>query len=135
MRTEFYTFIGKMIGEYTRNTCYHFYYHCGVTFCYDDRTNKVGIARRHPEDRHNEQIGRVIAYARCKGYEIPKQVNYKTLNEMESGEVFFSLRGFKNIFIGKCKNHQDDIVFVTQNVGTGNIFILTDGTRRYEMAD
>lgn len=89
-RTEFDIWVDKMTREYNRSIRYYFHHHCELTFCYDVRTNKVGIARRHPEDRHNEQIGRAIAYARCKGYEIPKQKVYKTLSAMENGEVFLS---------------------------------------------
>lgn len=134
-RTNFDIWVDKMIWEYSRSTHYYFHHFCEVTFCYDNRTNKVGIARRHPEDKYNAQIGRAIAYARCKGYEIPKQVNYKTLNEMENGEVFFLPWGSKNIFIGKCKRPHDDIGFAAQNIRTGTIFILSDGTQKYEMVD
>ena len=96
----------------------------------------MGIARRHPEDRHNEQIGRAIAYARCKGYEIPKQKVYKKLSEMEEGEIFFSaFTDNKYIYIGKCINFLYNTAFVVQSIRTKTCSIVTNDTREYEMVD
>lgn len=136
MKTKFDIWVDEMIWEYSRSTRYYFHHFCEVTFCYDNRTNKVGIARRHPEDRYNALIGRAIAYARCKGYEIPKQKVYKKLSEMESGEIFFSsFSNNKYVYIGKCINFLDNSACVIQNIKTKSCSVVTSDEKEYEMVE
>ena len=107
-----------------------------ITFCYDRRTGKVGVARCHPSDTPYTKIGAAIAYARCKGYEIPKQKTYKTLEEMKNGEVFFTMVGGKYIYIGKCVGYQEgSIGYAVQSKRSGKICILSNGNFNYEMVD
>lgn len=75
-----------------------------ITLCYDKKNNKVGIAKRHPEDKPDRELGVAIAYARCKGYEIPKPTVYKKLSEMENGEMFYDKYGDIYRYIGKNEN-------------------------------
>lgn len=59
-----------------------------ITVCADLKTGKSGVARCHPEDTYNPIVGRAIAYARCRGYAIPRWVTYKKIGEMKNGEKF-----------------------------------------------
>lgn len=59
-----------------------------TVICYDEKTHKVGVAICHPDDEFNMSIGKAIAYARCRGYSIPKIDTYKTLKQMKHGDVF-----------------------------------------------
>lgn len=136
MKTKFDIWVDEMIWEYSRSTHYYFHHFYEVTFCYDNRTNKVGIARRHPEDRYNALIGRAIAYARCKGYEIPKQKVYKKLRDMESGEIFFSsFSNNKYVYIGKCINFLYNSACVIQNIKTKSCSVVTFDEKEYEMVE
>lgn len=136
MKTKFDIWVDEMTREYNRSTRYYFYRLCEVTFCYDDRENKVGIARRHPEDKHNSKIGKAIAYARCKGYEIPKQKVYKKLSEMKSGEIFFSsFSNNKYVYIGKCINFLYNSACVIQNIKTKSCSVVTCDEKEYEMVE
>lgn len=59
-----------------------------IVFCYNKKTNKVGIARCHPKDNFNLVWGKAIATARCLGIEVPKITVEKKLSEMKYGEKF-----------------------------------------------
>ena len=74
-----------------------------VTVCVDSN-GKVGIAKCHPDDIFDYDIGTAIAYARCKGIEIPKVTVYKKLSEMKNGEIFKGLWGDTFRYIGKNKD-------------------------------
>ena len=88
-----------------------------VTICYDITNNKIGIAKCHPDDENDFHIGKAIAYARCKGYDVPKQKVkvYKKLSEMKNGETFRGVYGTTFRYIGKngnayvsyCLEHKD----------------------------
>ena len=54
--------------DYKRYSAYRF---DTTVICYDKKTRKVGVAMCHPDDNFNMNIGKAIAYARCKGYSIP----------------------------------------------------------------
>lgn len=60
----------------------------GITLCGDSQTGKCGMARCHPDDKFNRSYGMAIAYARCRGYEIPKLTTYKKISEMKYGDKF-----------------------------------------------
>jgi hypothetical protein len=64
-------------------------------------TGNVGIARLHPDDDYVFETGVAIAYARCKGIEIPKVSTYKKLSEMKNGEMFKDMFGYTYRYIGK----------------------------------
>jgi hypothetical protein len=136
MRTKFDIWVDKMAREYSKKRRYYFFGLYGVTLCYDTKKNKVGIARQHPEDEWNEQIGDAIAYARCKGYEIPIQKVYKKLSEMENGEIFFSpSSNNKYIYIGKCINFLYNSACVVQNIKTKSCSVITCDEKEYEMVE
>ena len=77
-----------------------------ITVCADLKTGKSGVARCHPEDTYNPIVGRAIAYARCRGYEIPKWTTYKAIGEMKNGERF-KHNGKIYTFIGYFKEWDD----------------------------
>ena len=134
--TEFKKWAGKMFEGYFDKERYSFTFMKNVTICYDKRTNKTGVARCHPEDEFKPYIGRAIAYARCKGYEVPRQKTYKTLEEMKNGEVFCSKVGGNYTYIGKCAGFQEDSVgYVVQSESTRRICVVYDGNFNYEMVD
>ena len=105
-----------------------------TTFCYDSRTGKIGVARCHPNDTPYAKIGAVIAYAHCKGLEIPKQETYKKLGEMKNGEQFYNGCTIWR-FIGECQNYQNDKAYVVQHTITGRLGVLVDINNSYEMVD
>ena len=76
----------------------------GTTVCVDTSTGKVGIARLHPDDDYVFETGVAIAYARCKGIEIPKVSTYKKLSQMKNGENFVDIFGDTFRYIAKDKN-------------------------------
>ena len=76
----------------------------GTTVCVDTLTGNVGIARLHPDDDYVFETGVAIAYARCKGEEVPKITIYKKLSEMKNGEVFKGIFGETFRYIGKNKD-------------------------------
>lgn len=93
-KTEFNKWVDKMIQEMAkgRNTeryCYGYRNNTGVFVVGDRRTGKTGMSRKHPDDEFNFNYGLAIAYARCKGYKVPKLTTYKKLSEMEYGDRFF----------------------------------------------
>lgn len=89
-REEFNSWVDTMVKgvDYKR-----FFVDCVTSnktvLCYDRQTHKVGIAIRNPDDEFDFTIGAAIAYARCKGYSIPKIDTYKTLKQMKHGDIFF----------------------------------------------
>lgn len=81
-REEFNSWVDTMVKgiDYKRFYSYRFPGPNDRTFyCYDKKTHKVGVAVCHPNDKFNMDIGKAIAYARCRGYSIPKIDTYKTL--------------------------------------------------------
>lgn len=126
-RMEFMRWVEKMCDELykkcdgryyilTRNTYF--------TVCVDDKTGKVGLARRREGDTYDSDIGKAIAYARCRGYGVPQIGTFKKLSEMKNGDIFYD-NGTKLRFIGVCKNYQNDDVFAVQIVDNNRVFTLT----------
>lgn len=79
----------------------------GTTVCVDTLTGNVGVARLHPDDDYDFATGVAIAYARCKGEEVPKITIYKKLSEMKNGENFVAICGKTFRYVAKDK---DDFV-------------------------
>lgn len=100
-----------------------------VTICYDITNNKIGIAKCHPDDENDFHIGKAIAYARCKGYEIPKQKVYKTLSEMKNGDMFYGITGCRCTFIGENKKIDSYIIWNEEEY-----FEMRNGVK-YRMVD
>ena len=71
-----------------------------VVICVDCNHN-VGIAKCHPNDEFNALIGTAIAYARMRGFEVPKVDTYKKLSEMKNGNIFYGVCQQKFMYIGK----------------------------------
>lgn len=101
--------------------------------CYNRKTQKTGIARCHPGDTFDIDIGMAIAYARCKGYEMPEQKIYKKLSEMKNGDKFCAYGTY--LFIGVCTNFENEIGYCAQNTRTKKFVLLLDNTQEYEMVD
>lgn len=100
--TKMNTYFGK---DYLNGDCdVEWLFDGKVTICYDITNNKIGIAKCHPDDENDFHIGKAIAYARCKGYNIPEQKVYKKLSEMKNGETFKSMYGDTFRYIGKNGN-------------------------------
>ena len=107
-----------------------------VTICYDIVNNKVGIAKCHPDDENNCTIGKAIAYARCKGYKIPKQKVYKTFSEMKYGDKFKGFFGDTYIFLSKNPLTCNQYIFIKCNPFIDSQIIShVDFGDRYEMVD
>jgi hypothetical protein len=106
--------------------------HNNITVCVHSN-GKVGIARCHPDDIFDYDIGTAIAYARCKGYEIPKQTTHKNFSEMKYGDTFKFSTGREFTFIGKNPK-LTDMVLVMDNL-TYNVFNEIDCNYKYEMVD
>lgn len=101
-RKQFGEWVVKMVEEYEKDDNILIRLFGSKTYvAYDFKTQKTSIARCHPKDAFVDEIGRAIAYARCKGYEIPKQSVYKKLSEMKNGDVFYGVCQQKFIYIGK----------------------------------
>lgn len=101
MRTKFDIWVDKMIAELNDNTNrYTSVSSPDTTFCYDKRTGKIGMARCHPDDKPKFSIGKAIAYARCKGYEVPRQTSLKYLHDMKEGDKFYYFGGRLAVYIG-----------------------------------
>lgn len=101
----------------------------GTTVCVDTLTGKVGIARLHPDDDYVFETGVAIAYARCKGIEIPKINVYKKLSEMKNGENFVDKVGNTYRYIA-----EDRGFFVVWNYEKRKYFPMPYDVE-YEMVD
>jgi hypothetical protein len=101
----------------------------GTTVCVDTLTGKVGIARLHPDDNYVFETGVAIAYARCKGIEIPKVSTYKKLSEMKNGENFVDMFGDTFRYVAKDKD-----VFVVWNYDFKKYSVMLCDVE-YEMVD
>lgn len=104
-----------------------------ITLCYDKKKNKVGIARKHPEDIYDYRTGVAIAYARCKGYEIPKQTVYKKLSEMKYGDKFKHITNDIFIFVGKNPIINNQFIYI--RCCNTEIINNIDCGQEYEMVD
>lgn len=101
MKTKFDIWVDKMIAELNNNANrYTSVSSPDTTFCYDKRTGKIGMARRHPDDKPKFSIGKAIAYARCRGYEVPKQNSFKYLHDMKNGDKFYYFGEKIAVYIG-----------------------------------
>jgi hypothetical protein len=81
-----------------------------IVVCIDSNRN-IGIAKCHPDDDYDYNIGIAIAYARCKGIKVPKVTICKKLSEMKNGETF------KDMFGCTCK-------YIGENKGTYVVYVL-----------
>ena len=73
---NFYEWVKQMIKEYQNSPDYIQF--CAVadekySILINHRTGKVTKAKCHEDDIFNEEVGLAIAWARYKGYEIPKE--------------------------------------------------------------
>ena len=101
-----------------------------VTVCVDS-DGKIGIAKCHPDDIFDYDIGIAIAYARCKGIEVPKVTNYKRLSEMVNGDIFkIKISGYHYRYIGK----DDFNRYVCRNMTTNRYDAFFDKDE-YEMVE
>lgn len=108
-----------------------------LAYCVDLRTGKSGLARRRSNDAFNPDVGKAIAYARCRGYEIPKWVNYKAMKEMANGEKFKLSNGKVYTFIGiLCKTNPSDIktYVISENENDVTRF-MSSPYEEYEMVE
>ena len=114
-RKQFDKWVEKMVEKYQHE---RFFSACeihvvkNVVICADHNHN-VGIAKCHPDDEFNVLIGIAIAYARCKGIEIPKINVYKKLSEMKNGDIFYGVCQQKFIYIGKNEKIERYVIWDT----------------------
>lgn len=107
----------------------------GVIIMYNFKNQKVGIARCHPNDTFVYKIGVAIAYARCKGYEVPKISTYKKLSEMKNGDKFY-IDGVEHFFVGKSTalvRNRDYYAII--DIKEDTIFRFEDSGKAYEMVE
>ena len=108
---EFDKWVDKMTSEYLsyKGRFFTITYKGGrVTVCGDMKTGKCSMARCHPNDKYDYRYGVAIAYARCRGYDIPKLTTYKSLSEMKYGDRF-TVNGsslFDYTFVGENPRKQ-----------------------------
>ena len=102
----------------------------GTTVCVDTLTGNVGIARLHPDDDYVFETGVAIAYARCKGEEVPKVDVYKKLSKMKNGERFFD---HGNVYKYVSRDEEID-AFVICRCATKRYFV-TSFDLEYKMVD
>lgn len=101
MKTKFDIWVDKMTAELFNNNRYTIISSPTTSFCYDKRTGKIGMARCHPDDKPQFSIGKAIAYARCRGYEVPRQTSLKYLHNMKNGDKFYYFGGKLATYVGK----------------------------------
>lgn len=135
-KVEFNKWVDKMLAEYNKTTkrfTMAVNDYTGTTICGDDKTGKCAMARCHPNDNYNYSYGKAIAYARCRGYEIPKLTTYKKLSEMEFGDRFLSTFANKQYaFIGKsaiCDR------YIVENVTEMYVCYHPNNDEKYEMVE
>lgn len=98
---------------------------------YNCKTSKTAISRCHPNDEFRQDIGIAIAYARCKGIEVPKIMVKKKLSEMKYGEKFIDESGKERYFIGK--NPGKSRQYITLRIVDNHAMNCYDKT--YEMVE
>lgn len=145
-KVEFEKWVDEMLTEY-RKTAKRFTIavddYTGTTLCGDDKTGKCAMARCHPNDNYNYSYGKAIAYARCRGYEIPKLTTYKKLSEMEYGDKFKFDIGFgcymTYTFIAKSTLYDQYIIEEEELTGgvikPPRLLYLTYDNEEYEMVE
>ena len=94
------------IASSSRFDTYQVFGHKNVVVCIDFEAGKSSIARCSPQDEFDLNVGKAIAYARCRGYAIPKWTTYKAIGEMKNGERF-KHNGKIYTFIGYFKEWDD----------------------------
>ena len=108
-KKEFDEWIGKMLEWKPK------YYTCWnmpkspMIVCVNEKNGKVGVARCHPDDKFIVSYGKAIAIARCAGKEVPTLSEYKTIRELQNGNVFM-YKGKKYRYIGKISEHSHAVV-------------------------
>lgn len=129
--TKMNTYFGK---DYLNGDCdVEWLFDGKVTICYDITNNKIGIAKCHPDDENDFHIGKAIAYARCKGYNVPKQKVYKKPSKMRYGNKFLCY-GTVYTFVGK--DPTDETFFIGVSVSKyGERNFVRFNNREYEMVD
>lgn len=96
MNTEYYNAPSYIRAYYENDSKY--------TILVNHHTGKVTKAKCHENDTFNESIGVAIAWARYKGYEIPKQGQIINISKLKYGQKF-KIVGMEHhpiaIFIGE----------------------------------
>ena len=112
-KIEFMKWVREMIKKYDvekhNKGCGRMVYN-KIVVCIDSNRN-IGIAKCHPDDDYDYNIGIAIAYARCKGIAVPKVTIYKKLSEMKNGEYFIDDYGHKYCFFARDKARDYFVVF------------------------
>lgn len=90
------------------------------TVLVNHRTGKVTKAKCHENDLFDESVGLAIAWARYKGYEIPKERKIINASKLKYGQRFsFMNRESENIFVAK---HPLNNTFIYSQLD-GNTFV------------
>lgn len=111
-RKQFDEWVEKMVSQYKEDENILIRLFGSETYvAYNFKTQKTSIARCHPKDSFVNEIGQAIAYARCKGIEVPKIAIYKKLSEMKNGEYFIDDYGHKYCFFARDKARDYFVVF------------------------
>ena len=103
--TNFEKWVKEMVNQYNNDDNVLIQFFGSNTYvAYNFKTQETSIARCHPKDTFAVDIGQAIAYARCKGYKIPKQTVYKKLSEMKNGENFVDVVGDTYRYVAEDKS-------------------------------
>ena len=115
-KVEFDKWVDEMMAKYYKDNNVRIGRLGSKTYiAYNSKKDKIGKARCHPDDEFNRKIGIAIAYARCKGIEVPKISTYKKFCELKNGDKFI-VDGRKYVFIGKCYIYRGWVGYVIQRL-------------------
>lgn len=130
MTTNFEKWVETMVNQYADDPSVLIKLFGDTHIGYNFKTQKISTARCHPEDIFDSDIGIAIAYARCKGYKVPKKPVYKKLSEMKNGDRFIYRKETVLHFIGKYPFLKDMYVMLNNS---GTTYVLAD--EEFEMVD
>lgn len=120
---DFDKWVEQMTNEYQDSPNYIQFYAVAderYSIVINHRTGKMSKAKCHEDDIFNEVVGLAIAWARYKGYEIPKERKIVYASELKYGQHFYFMdKEGENIFIA---NHPLNNTFIYSNLD-GSIFV------------
>lgn len=91
--------------------CYTKFRYANKYFVYNAQTEVMGIAKCHPKDEDISAVGYGLAYARCIGVQIPKEVPEVPIGSLPTGAAFVR-------FASELSDVSMDICYVVGNLPT-----------------
>ena len=118
-KEEFKEWVAKRYRE-CLYSCYKIFGDKDITIAVSKHGNKVGIAKRHNNDKFDRAIGIAIAYARAIGQEVPEICDTAYLSELKNGDLFITKEDKNTIYIFLAVNPITKN-YITTNMSTGKI--------------